>query len=239
MPRKYTINSLFSSLLLLVSAAALAAPGDDITHAMVDLDASYDSGRDVWFEYDGVYYGAYASEFDKTKLDLLPAGGSYDGIYEWDTAAYCVDILQPAEFSSNYEAALINFDDPRLLESNEIGFKRAAWIMDNYSGSGNAVQNAAVQMAIWESISDATLDLDSGKFKLDWGNDTNVVNKADDYLEAVLTADLDDLKHIYKVAYHAEYQDVLVTIPLPASVWLFGSAFAGLIGLGKRRKNQS
>jgi hypothetical protein len=189
--------------------------------------------------YYGGWYGAYGSEFDKTKLDLLPEGGSYDGVYEWDTAAYCVDMVQGAEFSHNYEADLINFDDPRLSEQNELGFKRAAWIMDNYSGSGDSVQNAAVQVAIWESITDNTLDLTDGDFKLRHFSNRDVTEKANQFLTAVLGADLDDLKGIYKVAYHKDYQDVLVTIPLPASVWLFGSAIVGMLGFGKRRRELS
>jgi hypothetical protein len=41
--------------------------------------------------------------------------------------------------------------------------------------------------------------------------------------------------HAYKAS-SADLAGYVAPVPVPAAVWLFGSALAGVIGFGKRRK---
>jgi hypothetical protein len=87
----------------------------------------------------------------------------------------------------------------------------------------SSTKSAAFQVALWEVAYDTGSDLSSGTFQL--VNSTPVRNQANAYLNPTGWAPTGDVQPILRVG----NQDLLINVPEPATMTLFG---AGLIALG-------
>jgi hypothetical protein len=205
-------------LLMLASGSSMAAT----------IKVSYDlnNGQAVTIEYNGTM-NTYGLEFSPIQLDL-----DEDGTYDVTTIAYCVELDQSVSNGDEYSVELI------AATGNYLG---AAWIMDNYSGSGDPIQNAAVQIAIWETVYDGIGgSLDDGIFSFTSVDATDEVYVlAKQYISDLTSAVLTGLDG-YKIAINDNKQDLLVSaVPVPAAVWLFASGLVGLIGLRRSKSTTS
>jgi hypothetical protein len=208
-----------SSYIWLVLLILLAGPSVAAT-----MQANYDlnNGQAVTIEYGGTK-STYGLEFSPILLDF-----NKDGAYDLTTIAYCVDLDQSVSSGDVYDVELITVTGNYLA---------AAWIMDNYSGSGNATQNAAVQIAIWETVYDGIGgSLEDGVFAFkSVSNASDIYTLAQQYISELSTASLVGLDG-YLIALSDEKQDLMVSaVPLPATAWLFISGLIGLIGLRGRK----
>ncbi len=184
--------------------------------ATINVNYSLSDGRAVTVKYNG-NIDTYGLEFSPVNIDF-----DMDGSYDLATIGYCVELTQGVGSGDTYPVDLLTATD------NYLG---AAWIMDNYAGSGNVIQNAAVQVAIWETVYDGIGgSLKNGLFQMSFsGNDHHVYNLAKQYIRELKSASLTGLDG-YMIAANPSKQDLLVAVPLPAAVWLFASGLFGLIG---------
>jgi hypothetical protein len=190
--------------------------------ATINVNYSLSNGEPVTIDFNGSM-STYGLEFTPVNLDF-----DMDGSYDLATIAYCVELTQGVGNGNTYNVELLTATG---------NYQAAAWIMDNYAGSGNAIQNAAVQIAIWETIYDGVGgSLNKGLFKMSRKNNKPVYNLAKDYISQLKNANLTGLER-YMVAANPIKQDLLVAVPVPAAVWLFASGLLGLIGVRSRSSN--
>jgi len=210
-----TTKLTFILLILLLSAGSAVA-------ATMNVNYSLSNGEPVSYTLDG------GDTKDTTGLEFSPVNLDFDmdGSYDLSTIAYCVELTQGVGNGNTFQVNLINAADNYLA---------AAWIMDNYAGSGNAAQNAAVQLAIWETVYDGKGgSLTDGRFTVVTSSAT-VLALAAQYITELTTASLAGLGK-YMIATNPDKQDLLVAVPVPAAVWLFGSGLVGLISFRKSSK---
>lgn len=209
MLKGFTINMAIRVVLLMLLAGPSMA-------ATINVNYSTSNGKQVKIDYNGTV-NTYGLEFSPVNLDF-----DMDGAYDLATIAYCVELTQSVNNGNTYNVDLLTATDNYLA---------AAWIMDNYAGSGDATQNAAVQIAIWETVYDGVGgSLGTGSFELVWQWATrDVYSLASQYITELASASLTGLEG-YMIAANPIKQDLLVAVPLPAAVWLFASGLMGLVG---------
>jgi len=173
------------------------------------------NGLDGWipvhFSAAGVSHYVYAGEFQLT----------LDGK---DSAGYCIDLFHNTYVPSGpYNTT--------LTAPDQTWQKQAVWLMDNCGGT--AIQNAAVQLAIWNVEYGITLDSN---------NNQNVVTAFNTYM-ALLGSNLYTGTD-YMIAPLAPYaQNLLVYSPPapvaePTTLMLLGSGLIGLAGFRFRLKKR-
>ncbi len=211
--KRLTTRITFLLLILSLSAGSAVA-------ATINVNYSLSNGEAISYTLDSAdIKDTYGLEFSPINLDF-----DMDGSYDLSTIAYCVELTQGVGNDDTYPVDLITASGNYLA---------AAWIMDNYAGSSNAAQNAAVQVAIWETVYDGIGgSLTDGRFTLTTSS-TTVLTLAAQYITDLTSASLAGLER-YMIAVNPDKQDLLVTVPVPAAVWLFGSGLLGLIGFRKR-----
>lgn len=95
------------------------------------------------------------------------------------------------------------------------GGLQAAWLIDNFYNPANSkTQLAALQIAVWEVITDTHVnyDLSSGDFKI-WGGSQEALDIAYSYLINVpKNFDVDYLNSRYLIAVHPSKQDFIIQI---------------------------
>jgi Thioester domain len=196
----------------------LFAAGPSVA-ATINVNYSLNNGEPVDIKFNGSDMSTYGLEFSPVNLDF-----DMDGSYDLATIAYCVELTQGVGSGDTYPVDLLTATGNYLA---------AAWIMHNYAGSGDSTQNAAVQVAIWETVYDGVGGaLDTGRFQLT-GGDAQIYTLAQGYITGLTSAGLTGLDR-YMIAHSATKQDLLVAVPIPAAVWLFGSGLLGLIGFRNR-----
>jgi PEP-CTERM motif len=179
--------------------------------------------------------------------DIVTIGGDVSGTFyageiDWkwvpggqDIYTYCVDILN--EVTDPQTVRISDTTDPEMQLSTtatDAGAK-AAWLLNKYASDihagGSGLEAAALQVAIWEAISDDAYNLTAGSFQLAAGG---VFDKAQEYLGALATADYHSSVAIWLDATRATggCQDQIAT-PEPSSLMLLGVA-----GLFVRRRKQ-
>ena len=157
---------------------------------------------------------ASALQFDGMGAhDIVTLGGTsgvsgsyYAGELNWEWQAptpdgfdkylytYCVDILH--DVVDPQTVAISNTADPLMVTQATDGGAKAAWLLNTYAPdihtSGNGIQSAALQVAIWEAISDNDHNLSTGVFTLLTTNTyTNeavaqaIFDQANDYLSGL------------------------------------------------------
>ncbi len=187
--------------------------------ATINVNYSLSNGEAMSLSFNGSSMDTTGLEFSPVNLDF-----DVDGTYDLATIAYCVELTQSVGNNDTYSVELLTATGNYLA---------AAWIMDNYAGSGNATQNAAVQISIWETVYDGVGgSLDNGTVQLT-SSSAQVRTLAEQYISELTTASLTGLER-YMVAANDIKQDLLVVVPIPAAVWLFASGLLGLVGFRKR-----
>lgn len=179
-------------------------------------------------------------------IDGDVSGSFYAGEIDWKWAAptpdgfedylytYCVDILN--EVASPEEVRISDTTDPTMVTSATDGGDKAAWLLNNYASAihaaGNDIAAAALQVAIWEAITDNALDLTGGSFILRTTGEytgvavaTQIFNTASGYLADLSKADYHNSVAIWLDATLATGggQDQIAT-PEPSSLLLLGVA---------------
>jgi hypothetical protein len=210
---------------------------------------------------------ASALQFDGMGAhDIVTIGGTsgvsgsyYAGELNWEWQAptpdgfdtylytYCVDILH--EVVDPQTVAISDTTDPLMVTQATDGGAKAAWLLNTYAPdihtSGNGIDAAALQVAIWEAISDDDHNLATGVFTLLTTNTYTsevvaqaIFARANDYLGALF---YDGQNYHTSVATWLDAttatgggQDQIAT-PEPSSLLLLG--IAGIFV--KRRKPQS
>jgi len=210
-------------------------------HALSLSVSGYTLGEDVT-----IASGAHTGTVDTAELSLSAGGFAGYG--------YCVDLAQTIGVGTTTGWT--------LSSSLSDSVTRAAWLVDTFrpefpslthsAGGGygfavtRATEIAALQVAVWEVMSDAPghYDLYSGSFALAAGGASDgVMNLARDFLADLSAADLSTFDPSALWATNPKYQDQLfvftpTTNPIPepatATLYLFG---AGLAALSLRKRH--
>ena len=187
-------------------------------------------------------------------IDPLQSAAS-NVTYTWDLVA-----LEDAPYPG--PAMMDNADDMRLLFGNVYSSVLGGTApITGLSYNATDLFNA-FQLAIWE-ISKETSDtyslsgIDGGVFQATaptaaidlaegWLTELNALNDADDTTVSAFT--MPAANNLFALESSSK-QDYIVAIdipgggttpvPLPAAVWLFGSALLGMVGVGYRRRKES
>jgi hypothetical protein len=187
----------------------------------------------------GIVGSYYAGEINWIWSDPVPGG------FEKNLYTYCVDILH--ELEDPQQVQISDTNDPLMVTHADDGGAKAAWLLNTYASgihdSGDGIQAAALQTAIWEAISDNDHNLDNGYFKLLTTNTYTstaiaqaIHDQANSYLNALF----------YDGGYHTSTatwldattatgggQDQIMT-PEPSSL-----ALLGIAGLFARRRKKT
>ncbi len=177
----------------------------------------------------GLFNGSvYAGELNWNWIGSAPQG------FTQSFYSYCVDLL-------NY------VQDPQVVSVGSSsgltgapytanGGAAAAWLFDTYAGAvhaaGNAVQAAALQVAIWEVLYDSASNLGSGNVIL---NTTGaIMSLADTYLAALAGSSYQG--STATVLFTSGGQDQITSrVPEPATVMLLGAGMLLAMALGQRK----
>lgn len=110
----------------------------------------------------GVTGSYYAGELDWHWLAPTPAG------FDAAIYTYCVDILN--EVTNPQTVQVSTTSDSLMTTQATDGGGKAAWLLNTFAPvihtSGTGLQAAALQVAIWEAISDNDYNLSTGYFTL-------------------------------------------------------------------------
>ncbi len=216
--------------LLVISAGPVAAAIINVNYTVPSASYQVDIASS---SPDAPFIGTtYGLEFEPIHLDF-----DEDGANDLTTFAYCVDLARGVSDNDTYTVSLIKAAGT---------YKAAAWIMENYGGSGNLTTNAAAQIAIWETVyDDAPGDLYADSVIFSNFQSTTVEQEANAIVAALAaevasvggSANLTGLENYHVATNVLDKQFLLVEVtpvPLPAAVWLFGSVLLGMIGFRKK-----
>jgi hypothetical protein len=165
-------------------------------------------------------------------FDITVPGGGVPGFTD-PFDAFCIDLNNSIGTGTTYGVYFKSTDD--YLTPKGAG---AAWLYNNYAGvvAGDNEKSSGLQLAIWESIYDNAIDLDSGDFKT-----VSVDANAKAYANAYLTAwSGQTAKATWLDNYTLEggkVQSLIgpARIPEPATVGLLALGGLALAGYARRR----
>ncbi len=184
----------------------------------------------------GGNFGSFAGRYGESK------GATLDGLKL--SFVYCIDIVANINLNTKYTADVTfngRISDRGLLPNAG----KIAWLVSTQAKTANTLdKQTGLQSAIWYQLYGA-------KFSLI--NPPKAVSDAYKYYLTVLgnnEARLNSVAWINvgkgaqdQVAMFADpnnkYKGQMMATPIPSAVWLFGSAMAGLIGLGKRKPQKT
>ncbi len=186
-------------------------------------------GQNVTIGYGAGSQSVFAGEFLMKFVGAPPAG------YDQNFTAYCVDL----------DHYLQNFQDVTLESTDYLNpmslvpaaGPKAAWLYNTYAAAvSTALQAAALQLAIWEVLYDANLNLTSGTFKVTSAN-ASTISQANTYLSSLLTNTSEATW--FKATSHPNLQNqdlIGPRVPEPSAfALLFGAGAAAGLALRRRK----
>jgi hypothetical protein len=177
-------------------------------------------------------------DFDETLLPTTPVHGGK--LFR----AFCLDVTERyfSNKSSVEQLSDLFSSDPG--KASDIG-RLLYNVYPNFAVTPSSYNALATQIAIWEIVHEGTgtYDVSSGDISFNehlihsaWRGAKDLAQSwLDSYVTGMSGPEAPFLYALVK----SGTQPLLVQTPIPASVWLFGSALLGMIGFGKRRKAQS
>jgi PEP-CTERM motif len=171
-------------------------------------------------------------------VSIAGLGSVYAGELTWtglDTNfySYCIDLWN---YVQPQQAVSILDNDPSTDRDN-----KAAWLFNTFasgihtSSSGQARAMAAgLQLAIWETIADASLNLGAGAFTASWAS-TDALGFANQFLQALGGANYNGSTATLLDAAPGKGQDQIARVPEPTTLLLVGLGLLST-GSGLRRR---
>jgi len=165
----------------------------------------------------------------------------------FDPFAYCVDSNMNLTLPGNHEPPVYYYGERQAIAPGS-AMAQAAWLADNFAYSkkgewqnlGDFGTGTAVQMAIWKALN---MGLTYG----DQYKGFEALFTQSEYMFGQLkTADLEGMENKYMVlqlyskyengVLSVPFQPILAPVPIPATIWLLGTALLGLAGFRRRKK---
>ncbi len=181
------------------------------------------------------FHGSVSGKHQSVNINFMGNGHTYnagamdaslDGGAHFE--AYCVDLFHSV---GNGDTYAVNIKPMSMQGPNGT---RAAWLFNTYAASVNTNQlGAALQLAIWDVISDNGDGFDVGDFKSSEGGSLRTL--ADSYLSA--SAGMTGNAYWLEAQSHGERdnrnQNLMTAVPEPSSI---AAIAVGALTLLRRRK---
>jgi hypothetical protein len=183
----------------------------------------------------------------KTKTDTYSAGmfrlTLNDGSGPVDFNAFCVDILETLTLPATYKVVSNLFG--KAITDRIDALITHAFILDDPNPSAPSQQASAFQLALWEIVTDSTLDLYAGDFMVAGAPGAKsgaqkARDRAADWLAKIASGQWAPGGATFSYFVAEGTQDLtgigidIVPIPLPAGLLLIGTGVAGIAMLRRR-----
>lgn len=207
--RVLVVIPILALMLLIVSCAAWAAADWKLTLTQ----GVWQSGTVYWLgSQQGTYAGALKMKVDQYDSAHQNIIATY---YAW---MYCID---KAWFDSNdwYQRLQGGIPYNNIPQLTEQRWARKVWLINRYGWESwlDAEKAAGLQLAIWEVITDDTLDLTAGNFYVVSGYSTGAISYANTLLSLVQPA---SAAEIAADVYYVNDQNMNEIPPIPEPLTL-------------------
>jgi len=168
--------------------------------------------------------------------DSQPRSGEYAGLYELSVdgntvLAMCDDFNTSVSIGDTWDADIFTYSDIQAgapVKFASLGLEKysQAGYLVNLLGGSSASEQADINLAIWKIMSPSS-DILNANATTYYNTATSGLYNIFDFtgIATILTPNPLDVSQEYIIP---------TTVPLPASVWLFGAGLVGLVGISRR-----